>query len=101
MEKYEVLIVGAGPGGLTAAKELAFKDKDVLVLEKRAEDEITRNKPDMAAVLWASEGENIFPKSVYDCVPVMGDVHGVEYTADIFPITKDGMIVLNRKKLCQ
>ena len=100
MEKHEVVIVGAGPGGLTAAKELAFKDKDVLVLEKRAEDEITRNKLPTAAVLWASEGENIFPESVYDCVvPVMGDADGVEYTADIFPIAKDGMIVLNRERL--
>jgi flavin-dependent dehydrogenase len=101
MEKHEVAIVGAGPGGLTAAKELAFKDKDVLVLEKKAEDEITRNKPDTAFVLWASEGENIFPESVYDCVvPVAGDIHGVEYTFDIFPLVKDGMIILNRKKLC-
>ena len=33
MEKHDIVIVGAGPGGLTAAKKLAKKDKDVLVLE--------------------------------------------------------------------
>ena len=40
MEKHDVIIVGAGPGGLTAAKELAKKDRDVLVLERRPEDRI-------------------------------------------------------------
>jgi len=34
MEKHDVVIVGAGPAGLTAAKILAENDKDVLVLEK-------------------------------------------------------------------
>src|SRR3989338_6031775 len=34
MEKREVVIVGAGPGGLKCAEILANKGKDVLVLEK-------------------------------------------------------------------
>lgn len=34
MEKYDIVIVGAGPGGLQAAKVLAENDKKVLVLEK-------------------------------------------------------------------
>ena len=34
MEKREVVIVGAGPGGLKCAEVLANKGKDVLVLEK-------------------------------------------------------------------
>lgn len=33
-EKYDVVIVGAGPAGLAAAKYLAENDKSVLVLEK-------------------------------------------------------------------
>ena len=40
MEKHETIIIGAGPGGLTAAKELAKKDRDVLVLERKPEDRI-------------------------------------------------------------
>jgi len=34
MEKYDVVIVGAGPAGLSAAKVLAEHDREVLVLEK-------------------------------------------------------------------
>jgi flavin-dependent dehydrogenase len=40
MEKHDTIIIGAGPGGLTAAKELAKKDRDVLVLERKPEDKI-------------------------------------------------------------
>jgi flavin-dependent dehydrogenase len=40
MEKHDVVIVGAGPGGLNAAKILAKTGKDVLVLERRREEEI-------------------------------------------------------------
>lgn len=35
MEKYEVVIIGAGPAGLRAARVLAEAGKDVLVLEKK------------------------------------------------------------------
>ncbi len=34
MEKYEVIIIGAGPAGLRAARVLAEAGKDVLILEK-------------------------------------------------------------------
>ena len=33
-KKYDVVIIGAGPAGLTAAKFLATNNKKVLVLEK-------------------------------------------------------------------
>lgn len=35
-EQRKVVIVGAGPGGLTAARELAMRDFDVIVYEKEA-----------------------------------------------------------------
>jgi flavin-dependent dehydrogenase len=40
MEKYDVLIVGAGPGGLKAAQVLAENRKNVLVLEKLSEEKL-------------------------------------------------------------
>jgi geranylgeranyl reductase len=40
VEKHDVVVVGAGPAGLTAAKILAENGKDVLVLEKLSESEI-------------------------------------------------------------
>lgn len=36
MEKHEIIIIGAGPAGLRAARTLAEGGKDVLVLEKNA-----------------------------------------------------------------
>ena len=32
--KYEFVIIGSGAGGATLGKELAFRGKDVLILEK-------------------------------------------------------------------
>jgi hypothetical protein len=40
MEKHDVVIVGAGPAGLQAAKILAENGKDVLILEKVSQDRI-------------------------------------------------------------
>ena len=40
MEKHDVVIVGAGLGGSRAAKLLAVKDRDVLVLEKDPEEKV-------------------------------------------------------------
>jgi Dehydrogenases (flavoproteins) len=40
MEHHEIVIVGAGPAGLTAAKILGEGGKDVLVLEKLPKDRI-------------------------------------------------------------
>jgi flavin-dependent dehydrogenase len=40
MEKYDVLVVGAGPAGLKAAQVLTENKKDVLVLEKLSEERL-------------------------------------------------------------
>ena len=37
MENYDVVIIGAGPAGLTSAYELTKHNKKVLVLEKKTE----------------------------------------------------------------
>ena len=38
-EHREVLVVGAGPGGSSAAKRLAEADVDVLMIERRDRDQ--------------------------------------------------------------
>ena len=35
MEKYDVVIIGAGPAGLTAGYELSKSDKKTIILEKK------------------------------------------------------------------
>jgi flavin-dependent dehydrogenase len=63
MEKHDTIIIGAGPGGLTAAKELAKKDRDVLVLERKAENRLGNRATD--AILGpVSKQRNIVPASV-------------------------------------
>jgi len=44
MERHDAIIIGAGPGGLTAAKELAKKDRDVLVLERIRSGKMRRDR---------------------------------------------------------
>jgi len=41
-ERYDVAIAGAGPAGAQAARDLARRDYDVVVLETEAEDEFPR-----------------------------------------------------------
>lgn len=64
MEKYDIVIVGAGPGGLQAAKVLAENDKKVLVLEKNKK--IERK---ICTGLWTlnkKTAEINLPNSVYE-----------------------------------
>jgi len=35
MNKYDLIIIGAGPAGLTLAKELSETDLKILVLDKK------------------------------------------------------------------
>ena len=44
MDKFDVVIIGAGPAGLTAGYELSKSNKKVLVLEKKSSRRSSRNK---------------------------------------------------------
>jgi len=61
MEKHEVVVVGAGPAGLTAAKILAEKGKDVLIVEKEKD---IGNKVCAGAI--SPKTINIFPKELFE-----------------------------------
>ena len=65
MEKHDVVIVGAGYGGLRAAGKLAVKNKDVLILEKRTEDRIGHAPGILDFEFLLAPGQNIVPKSLY------------------------------------
>jgi geranylgeranyl reductase len=62
MEKHDVVIIGAGPGGLTAARRLA-PHKDVLVLERKPEERIG-DKACTGILTPAAMG--MIPESLYD-----------------------------------
>ena len=102
MEKHDVVIVGAGPGGLTAARELAKKNKDVLVLEKKPEEKMG-DRVCNGIFHWNNGYEkNIIPESVYrKIVPVIGAVHGRKHDMDMFPKAKNGLIIIDPKRLVQ
>jgi geranylgeranyl reductase len=63
MEKHEVVIVGAGPGGLKAAELLGKAGKDVLVIEKNPEKRIG-DKP--CAGAFPSHGWHYIPEDLLE-----------------------------------
>jgi flavin-dependent dehydrogenase len=63
MEKHEIVIVGAGPAGLTAAKILAEKGKEVLIVEKEKDKDIG-NKVCAGAI--SPKTINIFPEELFE-----------------------------------
>jgi len=65
--KYEFVIVGSGAGGATLGKELALRDKDVLILEKGKYEQKFGGLRDIARfydVRRASEVRRITPEGV-------------------------------------
>ena len=68
MERHEVVVVGAGPAGLTAARVLAENGKDVFVLEKLPEGRIGEN---VCTGAISSKSRDILnlPENMYDIKP--------------------------------
>jgi len=81
MEKHEIVIIGAGPGGLTAAKELAKKDRDVLLLERKPEDKIGEKVcgGGLPERVWKDVPSSLF-KGVFTPIIHLG---GIEATAQL------------------
>ncbi|WP_287583024.1 NAD(P)/FAD-dependent oxidoreductase [Candidatus Borrarchaeum sp.] len=63
MVKYDVIVVGAGPAGSTAAKEMANKGLKVIVLEKHRLD---REKPCAGGVTERAIQRFQIPESIFD-----------------------------------
>jgi Dehydrogenases (flavoproteins) len=100
MEKHDTIIIGAGPGGLTAAKELAKKDRDVLVLEKKPEDRIGDKVCDGVVTFYMVERMNL-PESVFVGTefPVKTYLNDTEISAELIGYNR--MAILDRLKLGQ
>lgn len=71
MNKYEVIIVGAGPGGLACAKKLAENGKKVLVLEK---NKVIGDKV-CAGGFTGKEIDKIVPRNVLGRIFSKGIIH--------------------------
>ena len=76
MEKHDIVIVGAGPGGLRAAELLAEAGRDVLVLEKNRE---LRDKVCAGGITsWCRDlnivPENCFEKEFYYTILATGEL---------------------------
>jgi geranylgeranyl reductase family len=67
MEHHEVVIVGAGPGGATAAKLLAEKGKDVLVIEREKEKKIGIKccAGALSPKIYSQQPEKLFERYIY------------------------------------
>jgi Dehydrogenases (flavoproteins) len=63
MEKHDIVIVGAGPGGLRAAELLAEAGRDVLVLEKNRE---LRDKVCAGGITGWCRDLNIVPENCFE-----------------------------------
>lgn len=96
MNKYAVVIIGAGPGGLACAKKLAEGGKSVLVIEKsdRIGDKIC------AGGVTAKEIGNIIPESLIERSFNSGLVHFGETQKPVrVTLPRKGLGVLDRRKL--
>jgi flavin-dependent dehydrogenase len=100
MEKHDTIIIGAGPGGLTAAKELAKKDRDVLVLEKNPERKIGDKICDGGFTPYQVERTHL-PESVFvgTDLPLKFYMDDTEISPDL--LGYETIAILDRLKLGQ
>ena len=68
-EDYEVVIVGGGPAGATAATLLAEAGRDMLLLEKRSEEDFKIGESLMPGSRTAGQ-KDCRPASPRSCNPV-------------------------------
>jgi len=108
---YDVIIVGAGPGGSFTAKLLASAGYDVILIEK---DTIPRDKPCAGwitpqvlnllelnpsrfdcchpiygAVLWETENKRFYPYFVKYSEPISYGIHRIEFDTILTDMAKD------------
>lgn len=83
MEKHDVVIIGAGPGGLSAAKMLATYGKDVLVLDKDPEDKLGTIGGEPFAKFITRSAMRKLPSTLYNMFTQKHRFHNYEISLDI------------------
>ncbi|VAW27549.1 hypothetical protein MNBD_BACTEROID07-290, partial [hydrothermal vent metagenome] len=91
MEKYDIIIAGAGPAGLTAAVELSKKFK-ILVVERR--------KPGTTTSTWYSYGDRVRKYNIEEAVTTR--FNEICFTSPTQTHNmKDDCVILNHNKVLQ
>jgi len=91
MEKYDIIIAGAGPAGLTAAVELS-KDFHVLVVERR--------KPGTTSSTWYSYNDRAKKYDIEEAV--VSRFHEIKFTSPTQThYMKDDCVILDHNKVLQ
>ncbi len=91
MEKYDIIIAGAGPAGLTAAVELSRKFK-ILILERR--------KPGTTSSTWYSYADRAKKYDIEEAVTTRFD--GIKFTSPTQShFMKDDCVILDHNKVLQ
>jgi len=91
MERYDIIIAGAGPAGLTAAVELS-KNFHVLVVERR--------KPGMTSSTWYSYNDRAKKYDIEEAV--VSRFHEIKFTSPTQThYMKDDCVILDHNKVLQ
>jgi len=91
MEKYDIIIAGAGPAGLTAAVELSKKFK-ILVIERR--------KPGTTTSTWYSYADRVKKYNIEEAV--VGRFNEIRFLSPTQThYMKDDCVIMNHNKVLQ